>query len=205
MRTTKPTMGARPGWSRVAGYGGAVLLVVAAVVVLLMPLFDGNDGARAGDRNVGATGRPSDPAPPGAGGPSAAPTNPTPQQNQGGRPYPTTQPRQRGGQGGQGQQGGLSPTTGDVGFTWCPQGTAFYRPTGDSRGVEVVVRVSGNGAVKAEVITPGGSKTQQTTVRGGRPHTFRFPGVAPLQVQRVKITTLSTGLSSDTCYAPPGS
>ncbi|GAA1588423.1 hypothetical protein GCM10009678_83530 [Actinomadura kijaniata] len=201
-------MGARPGWSRVAGYGGAVLLVVAAVVVLLMPLFDGNDGARAGGRNAGATGRPSDPAPPGAGGPSAAPTNPTPQQDQGGRPYPTTQPRQRGDQGrqgGQGRQDGLSPTTGDVGFTWCPQGTAFYRPTGDSRGVEVVVRVSGNGAVKAEVITPGGSKTQQTTVRGGRPHTFRFPGVAPLQVQRVKITTLSTGLSSDTCYAPPGS
>lgn len=195
-RPARPARRDRSIWVRVVGYGGAALLAAAAVGVLLMPLLDGGKGD-AGTAGAQTTASPSA-APPGgqAGGPGgsgaqATPTGPGPQRDGSGRPDP-------GGQGG----GPQIPDPGGAGsLTWCPQGTAFYRAARD--GVDVVIRVASSGAIRAELALRGGRapKSQQTTVRGGGPHTFRFTGVAPQLVQRVKVTTVSVGVAMQTCYA----
>ncbi|MEU5883935.1 hypothetical protein [Spirillospora sp. NPDC047279] len=199
MKATRPRGRKPSAWIRVLGYGGTVALVVAAVVVLLMPVLDKEPAGTAA--NGGQT--PGTPVPqypvPGVTQP-VQPTNPgQPQQNQtGGSPYPGTQTP--------GPQGGGPPLpgqgTGTGTITWCPVGTALYRQVGT--GLEVDVKVSGNGFVRAEVTARGGrTSSQQATVRGGRLHTFKFAGVSVAAVQRVKITTF-TGLAMESCYASPG-
>jgi hypothetical protein len=185
--------------ARLVGYSGTTLLVAAAVVVLLIPLVD--DGKDAG--GAGAQGSPSPAASPGGpvgvpGDPvlPGAPTGSAPQQDGSGRPAPGGSPD------GGGPGGGppLPGQGGTGGLTWCPDGTAHYRATGT--GVDVVITVASSGAIRAELALRGRApESQQTTVPGGRPHTFRFRGVSPALVERVKVTTVSVGVSMQTCYA----
>jgi hypothetical protein len=203
MKSRRPARRGRRArlWGRAAGYGGTLLLVAAAVVVLLVPLLD--DGGKGAAGAGGAAGTSASAVPgrsgaPGASGLPVTPTNPVPQQNGGGRPYPT------GGTGGTGGQGGgpQIPQPGGGGATHdrCPDGTAFYRAT--ATGVDVLVTVSASGLIRAELIPQSGSpKSQQATANAGRPHTFHFAGVAPRLVERVKITTVSVGGGMQSCYA----
>ncbi|GAA4241250.1 hypothetical protein GCM10022254_69320 [Actinomadura meridiana] len=177
-------------WVRIAGYGGSALLAAAAVAVLLMPLLD--DGKRgAGTAGAQASAAPSAARPP--SGQPASPAAPTPGRD-GGSTYP-------------GEQGDGGPPIpeqgGSGGVSLCPRGAASYRAARD--GVDVVVRVSASGAVRAELTLGGGEapESRQTTVRGGGQHTFHFTGVAPGLVQRVKVTTISVGITMQTCYARP--
>ncbi|WP_030173849.1 hypothetical protein [Spirillospora albida] len=186
----------RPGLGRIAGYGGAVLLAVAAVVVLLMPVL-GEEKGRTGASGTGtpAVTDPAGPTPgPGGTAPSAVPTNPV-QRSGGNSPAP-------------GSTGGTGPLMpGDpgagAGLGTCPPGTAFHRAT--AAGLEVVITVATSGAIRAEVELRGRSPlARQATVKGGAPHTFRFAGVAPQLVERVKVTTVSVGAAMQSCYSQPG-
>ncbi|GGV33249.1 hypothetical protein GCM10010182_66240 [Actinomadura cremea] len=188
-------------WGRIAGYGGAVLLVAAAVAVLLVPLLENDGGADPAGARAPANG---------VATPSNAPTRhtaPPATIRTPGATAPGTGGTQGGGRGG--TSGGTTgdggpPMPGDLGggtgTSWCPQGTAFYKATGT--GVDVAVAVASSGAVRAELQVQGGApQSQQTTIRGGSPHTFRFIGVSAQRVERVKITTVSVGVAMQTCYA----
>lgn len=202
MKSTRPPRRgprrARSVWGRIAGYGGAALLVAAAVVVLLVPLLDKHEDGTgaAGTTSPGASPTAGLGVAPGASGGPVNPTNPVPQ-NSGGSPY-------TGGGQGSGQGGGMQiPDQNGAGGTgWCPQGTAFYRAA--SGGVDVTITVSSSGAIRAELSIKGHApQAQQTTVSGGRPHTFRFKGVPAQLVRRVKVTTVSVGVAMQNCYARP--
>ncbi|MGW5418196.1 hypothetical protein [Actinomadura geliboluensis] len=199
MKSRRPARRGRPPrlWGRIAGYGGTLALVAAAVAVLLQPLMDGGKKSAAGAQgpvSPSASAVPGQAGVPGAPGASATPTNPVPQQNGGGRPYPTA---------GTGGQGG-GPTipeqnTGDT-LDWCPDGTGLYRVT--SAGVNVLVTVSASGLIRAELVLRGRApKSQQATASAGRPHTFYFAGVSGGLVERVKVTTVSVGGGMQSCYA----
>jgi hypothetical protein len=188
-------------WGRIAGYGGTLALVVAAVLVLLQPLMDDGDKGAAGARGAvspsgpAVPGQAGAPGVPGVPGASATPTNPVPQQNGGGSPYPSA---------GSGGQGG-GPTipeqnSGGSAADWCPDGTGLYRVT--SAGVNVLVTVSASGLIRAEVMLKGRApKSQQATAQAGRPHSFYFAGVSANLIERVKVTTVSVGGGMQSCYA----
>ncbi|MFA1544096.1 hypothetical protein [Actinomadura monticuli] len=187
-------------WGRIAGYGCTLLLVAAAVIVLLMPVMDdGRKGATGAQGQAGpAASLPGQPGVPGSGLP-ATPTNPAPQQNDGGRPYPGGQ--NGGTSGGQGGGPGIPPqNSGGGAVGQCPDGTALYRAT--VTGVDVLVTVSATGLIRAELVLRGRSpQSQQASAGAGRPHTFHFTGVAPSLVERVKVTTVSVGGGMQSCYA----
>ncbi|GAA2444908.1 hypothetical protein GCM10010191_71990 [Actinomadura vinacea] len=181
-------------WSRVAGYGGALALVAAAVAVLLMPLLGGDrdEPSGGGPAAAGTPGPPAAtrPVPPLPGGTGAV--DPEPRQGRGNTP----------GRGG-GQGGPPMPGQGGGGLTWCPSGSAFYRAA--AGGLEVTVNVAASGLVRAEVSLRGRAPaSKQGTATGGRPHSFRFAGVPAAMVERVKVTTVSVGVAMQTCYARPG-
>ncbi|MGP4028995.1 hypothetical protein [Actinomadura sp. 3N407] len=195
MKSRRPSRRTRSTLARAAGYAGTTLLVAAAIVVLLVPLLD--DGTSGGTAGAQGSASPSPTSPggqagvPGGPGLPSAPTGPAPQQTGSGRPDPA-------GGGAGGPQ--IPRQGGDGGLTWCPEGTAYYRAT--RTGVDVVITVASSGAIRAELSLRGRSpESQQTTVTGGRPHTFRFKGVSPQLVERVKVTTVSVGVSMQTCYA----
>lgn len=205
MKSTRPRRRgprrARSIWGRIAGYGGAALLVAAAVVVLLVPLLDQDeDSAGAGTASAGASPTAGQGAVPGASGQPGSPTDPVPQ-NSGGRPY--TGGAQDGGQ--SGSQGGGMPIpdqNGGGGIGWCPKGTAAYRAAGGN--VDVVIAVSSSGLVRVELSVKGHAMQQrQSSVSGGKPHTFRFRNVPARLVERVKVTTVSVGVAMQNCYARP--
>lgn len=199
MKSRRPGRRGRSLWLRIAGYTGTLALVAAAVVVLLMPLMDKGTKGAAG---AGGTASPSAPGGrtglPGGAGLPVTPTDPAPQQNGSGQPYPG------GGDGSGGPGGGpqIPSQNGSGGVGACPKGTAYYRaaPTG----VDVVIAVSASGAIRAELSLRGQEpKAKQTTVRGGGPQTFHFTGVAPQLVERVRVTTISVGGGMQNCYARP--
>lgn len=199
MKSRRPARRARSLWARVAGYTGTLALVAAAVIVLLMPLTDDGGKGTAGAQGTAPSSTAGGPT--GGSGLPATPTNPVPQQDGSGRPYPSGQ--DGGGSGGQGG-GPVIPTQGGSGgIGWCPKGTAFYKAT--ATGVDVVVTVASSGAIRAELSLRGQApKSQQTTVRNGGPHAFHFTGVAPQLVERVKVNTVSVGVAMQTCYARAG-
>jgi hypothetical protein len=193
MKTSRPPKPPSPWW-RVAGYGGALLLVAAAVAVLVVPVVRG-------------PGAPT--VPPGAnpGG------NPVPQQQPSGQLYPSASaPATPGGGQGGGQGGGGGPEMplprqngGGANVDWCDQNAALYRPAATGGGVEVVVNVAASSAVTVEVTLTGGArKSRQDTVMKGAPHTFAFPDVAITALSRAKVTTLALGGTMASCYARPG-
>src|SRR5262249_54966672 len=142
-----------------------------------------------------ATGQPTP-----TGGPTS-PTNPTPQQNNSGRPYPG----QSSGSGqGSGDQGPPLPGSGGgVGVGMCPVGTAVYHDVGGA--LEGMSKGAGSGLVKAEASLRGRqSATRQASVKGGAPVTLTFNGVPTALVERVKVTTFSVGAAMENCYATPG-
>ncbi|MFD0903548.1 hypothetical protein [Actinomadura sediminis] len=199
MKTRRPVRSGRSIWGRIAGYGGAVLLAAAAVAVLLMPMLEDGGGADP----AGARGPAN-----GATTPADAPTRhtaPPPTIVTPGATAPGTGGTPGGGSGSSGGPAGnggppMPGAGGGTGASWCPQGTAVYRATGT--GVDVVVAVASSGAVRAELQLQGADpQSQQTTIRGGSPHTFRFTGVSPQRLERVKITTVSVGVAMQTCYA----
>ncbi|WP_433324025.1 hypothetical protein [Spirillospora sp. CA-294931] len=200
MKTTR-----RPGtrspypWLRVLGYGGALACVAAALVVLLMPILDKDDRRDASASSGNVAGDPQAGVSPGPQAQTVAPSEPAPRQSQSGRP------RQDDG----GRQPGVGPTMpGDNGFpssgtSLCPAGTAYYKSTGAA--IEVTVNFQASGLVRAELSLRGGApESKQGSAKGGRPLTFTFPGVQIAQVDRVKITAVSTGASIESCYARPG-
>ncbi|MFB4302692.1 hypothetical protein [Actinomadura sp. NTSP31] len=201
MKSTRPRRRgprpARPIWGRVAGYGGAALLVAAALVVLLVPLLDGHGGGTGAAGATGTAGAGTSPTVgqgvvPGPSGQPVTPTNPVPQ-GSGGSPYTG------GGQGG-GMQ--IPDQNGTSGTDWCPQGTAFYRASGGN--VDVTITVSASGLVRVEMSVKGHAmQTRQSSVSGGKPHTFRFKNVSAGLVQKVKVTTVSVGVAMQNCYARP--
>ncbi|NKZ04169.1 hypothetical protein [Actinomadura latina] len=196
MKTRRPARRGRRArlWGRIAGYGGTLLLVAAAVIVLLMPLADDGKKGTAGAQGQASPSASGLPGPPGGGALPATPTNPVPQQNGGGQPYPS------GGSGGQGGGPQIPQPTGGGSTDWCPNGTAFYRAT--VTGVDVLVTVSASGLIRTELVLQGqGPKSQQASVKGGRPHTFHFTGVSPRLVERVRVTTVSVGGGMQSCYA----
>lgn len=200
MKSRRQARRARSLLLRIAGYAGTTGLVAAAVVVLLMPLMDDGKGGGTAGAQGSASAAPATPGgparAPGDSGPAATPTGPAPE-GDGGGPDPGGSGGQAGGQGGGPQ---IPDRRGTGGLTWCPEGTAYYRATGT--GVDVVVTVSSSGAIRAELSLRGRApESQQTTVTGGRPHTFHFRGVSPRLVERVKVTTVSVGVSMQTCYA----
>ncbi|MBO2452746.1 hypothetical protein J4573_37035 [Actinomadura barringtoniae] len=194
---------------RALGYGGTAALVVAAIVVLIMPLVkkdDGSGAAGAGPTAGGGggqtTGRSTTP---GNGGGSPFPSNPAPQQNNSGRPYPGQSSGSGSGQGGNGGDQGppLPGSGGGTGVGMCPVGTAVYHDVGGA--LEVMIKVAGSGLVKAEASLRGRpSVTRQSSVKGGAPVTLTFNGVPTALVERVKVTTFSVGAAMDNCYATPG-
>ncbi|HEY8480426.1 MAG TPA: hypothetical protein VIL71_11390 [Spirillospora sp.] len=199
-RTARPLSRRWTTAARIAGYAGSTLLVAAAVVVLLLPLIDDRKGAGT----AGAQGSPA-PASASPGLPQGVPGDPV-------LPgAPTADARNGGGAAG-GREGSGRPAPGQGGgpsipgpgraspLTWCPKGTAYYRAAGG--GVDVVITTSASGAVRAEMSLRGRApQSQQATVTARRPHTFRFRGVAPGLVENVKITTVSVGVSMQSCYA----
>lgn len=198
MKSRRPARRARRAGlrGRIAGYGGTLLLVTAAVIVLLVPLMDGGkDGA------AGAVGSADPSAPPpgrdGAGLP-ATPTSPVPRRNESGRPYPGGQ--NGGGSGGRDGGPGIPQQNGGGSLRRCPDGSALYRAT--ATGVDVLVTVSGSGLIRAELVLRGRApRSQQASAKAGRPHTFHFTGIAPNLVERVKVTTVSVGGGMQSCYA----
>ncbi|MFF5264063.1 hypothetical protein ACFY4C_34475 [Actinomadura viridis] len=181
---------------RIAGYGGALALVAAAIVVLLMPLL-GKDRKAGGEQPAAGSGPaatgPSRPAPGGAGA-----LAPVPQQTRDG-----AGPREGQGEGRPAQgQGGGPPMPGQGGgtLTWCPPGTAVYAVTGTT--LKVTVHVSTSGLVRAEASLRGRpAVSEQDTARAGRPYTFTFAGITAAMLERVKVTTVSVGVAMQTCYA----
>ncbi|WP_242911276.1 hypothetical protein [Actinomadura terrae] len=185
---------------RIAGYGTALLLVVAAVVVLVLPLIDEDEGRR-GAAGARVTPRPGGTPSAAAPGVSEPPIVPSPGGSKGTDDTGGTGGLRPGTGGG---EGGGPPMPGENGggtsLTWCPAGTAYYRAVRDA--VEVVITVSASGAIRAEMALRGyAPRSQQAAVRGGAPHTFRFTGVPPALVERVKVTTISLGVAMQTCYA----
>ncbi|MEV4256277.1 hypothetical protein AB0J52_24215 [Spirillospora sp. NPDC049652] len=198
MKTSSPPP-AGPGLTvaRLLGYGGAALLVSAAVAVLVFQALSGGHGKGASASGTGG----ASPADGASGGP--APSGPVTRQTQGGGSAPS-RPGTSPGTGSQpGDQGAPMPSTGGgVGAEYCPSGTAVYR-AGRAAGLEVAVTVGAAGVVKAEVTVAGhGPLSDQASLRKAGTHTFRF-AVAPTLVRRVKITTLSVGVDMQTCYARP--
>jgi hypothetical protein len=95
------------------------------------------------------------------------------------------------------------PGQGGGTVTWCPSGSALYRAAGNA--LEVVIRVSASGFVRAEVSLNGRAPlSKQDSAKAGRPHTFTFGGVPAAMVERVKVTTVSVGAAMQTCYARAG-
>ncbi|NDU72682.1 hypothetical protein GWI34_08580 [Actinomadura sp. DSM 109109] len=198
MKSRRPGRRGRSLWLRIAGYTGTLALVAAAVVVLLVPLMDdGPKGAAGAEGTAGPAAPDGSTGLPGGAGVPVTPTNPAPQQNGSGQPYPG------GGGGGAGAPGGgpqIPAQNGSGGVGACPKGTAYYRAT--PTGVDVVIAVSASGAIRAELSLRGQEpKAQQTTVRRGGPQTFHFTGVATQLVERVKVTTISVGGGMQNCYA----
>ncbi|WP_051468305.1 hypothetical protein [Actinomadura oligospora] len=201
MKTSSPPS-AGPGVTvaRFLGYGGAALLVSAALAVLVFQAFGGRHGSGA---SASASGGPasSDGT---SGGPVGTVSSGPAQQPQTGGGRSPSKPGTSPGTGSQpGDQGAPMPGTGGgVGIDFCPAGTAVYR-AGRTAGVEVAVTVGGAGVVKAEVTVAGhGPLSDQATVRKAGTQNFHF-AVAPTLVRRVKITTLSVGVDMQTCYARP--
>ncbi|MEV5575859.1 hypothetical protein AB0L06_37975 [Spirillospora sp. NPDC052269] len=192
--STPPSAGPGVTAARLLGYGGAALLVSAALAVLVFQAFGGrNDsgssasGTGGQSSSNGSSGGPAGTVPSGPAQPQGGGRSPS-------RPDTSSQP---------GDQGAPMPGTGGgVGTDFCPAGTALYR-AGRSSGVEVAVTTGGAGVVKAEVTVAGhGPLSDQATVRKAGTRTFHF-AVAPTLVRRVKITTLSVGVDMQTCYARP--
>ncbi|MFC4913589.1 hypothetical protein [Actinomadura gamaensis] len=202
MKTSSPPA-AGPGLTaaRFLGYGGAALLVSAALAVLVFQAFGGGHGDASASASHGPSS--SNGADGVSGGPvGTVPSGPVQQQTRGGRPYPS-KPGTSGTGSQPGDQGAPMPGTGGgVGVEFCPAGTAVYRAAG-ANGIDVAVTVGAAGVVKADVTVAGhGDLSDQSTVRRAGTQTFRFT-VSPALVRRVKITTLSVGVDMQTCYARP--
>ncbi|MCP2340878.1 hypothetical protein [Actinomadura rupiterrae] len=200
MKTSSPPS-AGPGRTvaRFLGYGGAALLVSAALAVLVFQAFGGKHRSDASAAGTGTT-SPSSGASGGTSG--TVPSGPVQQQTRGGSPYPSKSGAP--GTGSQpGDQGAPMPGTGGgVGPQFCPAGTADYRAAG-TNGIDVAVSVGAAGVVKADVTVAGhGDLSDQATVHRAGTQKFHFT-VAPALVRRVKITTMSVGVDMQSCYARP--
>lgn len=198
--SSTPSAGAGATAARFLGYGGAALLVSAAVAVLVFQAFGGRHGS-GGSASASGTGGPSQSGGSSGGPVGTLPTGPTRQSPGGVNPSKPGSPSGTGSE--PGDQGAPMPGTGGgVGIDFCPAGTAVYR-AGRPSGVDVTVTVGAAGVVKAEVTVAGhGPLSDQASVRKAGTQTFRF-AVAPALVRRVKITTLSVGVDMQTCYARP--
>jgi hypothetical protein len=177
-----------------AGYGGSIVLVLAAVAVLLLPLLDqGRGGAAAAGAQPGRTGQPGG-APPAASGappPSGLPSGP-------GQPSGGGQPTGRGGQGGEMPLPGFGGGTNRP----CADGVGTVRQAGTE--LRVVVQVSGTAITQVEVHLRGQTSLKKNArLSHGRPHTFVFPDVPAGQVERVELRTVGT-MVPQTCDLPLG-
>ncbi|WP_026314170.1 hypothetical protein [Actinomadura flavalba] len=202
MKSSRPAGTGGSPWWRFLGYGGALLLVVAAIGVLLLPLLDDPGGSRAA---VNPTpGQVPQGQVPGQV-PGTVPTNPAPQTVPPGQPsgQPSGAPQQPPGDDGSGPQI-PQPNGGGSGGTPCADGVAIYRP--GAGGLEVVVKPQDNVAARVLVTLRGKSPQQQMEmVRKGQTRTFSFAGVMVTEVESVTLTTVAPGGGGGaTCAARPG-
>ncbi|ACY97662.1 hypothetical protein [Thermomonospora curvata] len=200
MKTRRPAARHGAGWLRFLGYGGSVLLVLAAVAVLLLPLLGqgGDAGAAAGARSAGPSqnaapqplGSPGFTTGPSAADPQRPPARSTTPQ---GDPLGQGDPLNPGGDGGEGGGGGgqgdpLAPRGGTT-PDYCPRGLGAVRY--GMTGLEVTVQFSGAAFVQVVVHLVGLRSLEQTTqVQARRPHTFVFETVTPDQVERVQVKSV---------------
>ncbi|RAY17198.1 hypothetical protein DPM19_03355 [Actinomadura craniellae] len=170
----------RAGRSRLLGYGGAMLLVLLAVAVLVTPLV--GDGAPP-DAPAAGKDASGGPVPPGASPgwsvppvrPGGVPTGtPGPGAGRDPRPGPGIDPPAR--------VGGAAPA--------CSTATAVHRYAAD--GLRVTVRPTEVALVNVAVELRGGPPVSENATVRGRPHTFEFPGVTAGAVQRIMVTVLDT-------------
>ncbi|REE94697.1 hypothetical protein [Thermomonospora umbrina] len=184
MNAGKPSVRDPADRLRILGYGGSVLLVLAAVAVLLMPLFDDGDGtgaATAGARTVGGAGT--------TASPGAGPTGDDQRRSQGRGEGPGGESGPGGSQHpGGGGQGDPVPLPGGRGTAdHCPDGlgAAEY----GVEGLSVVVRMDGEAFVHVKVHLQGLSSVERTgRVKGGRPHTFVFRDAPVDLVERIQLS-----------------
>lgn len=187
MKPKKPAAAKRSVWPRILGYGGATALVVAAVVVLLVPMLGKNGNSSGLSANQAASGPQATsrsgqgrPSAPGDAAPSGQSANPLPQQNPGTQPYP-------GGQGDPVPGPGAGAGPGSA----CPPGLgAAQRIPG---GLRVVVQVAGTAIAQVEVHLRGLDKlTKNGKISGGKPKVFDFKGAPADRIERIQIKTFGT-------------
>jgi hypothetical protein len=170
-----------PLWTRILGYGGATVLVVVAVTVVLLQL-------RAGTPDQPAAGPSPSAGLPGVAGSNGALGVPTPQGVSGGT-------------GASSRSLGTVGGAGTPGSTRCGSAAASYQRTGDN--VKVSVTVPATGLVAAFVEAKGrGTLTKSVTAGGpAGPHVFEFTGVPAAITRRVGVTVI-TGSGLQTCDLP---
>lgn len=182
----------RAGMLRYLGYGGSLLLVLAALVVLALPLLKSGEGAgtaadertaggaqQAPPQGAGPVGPVDDPArtATGRGGATATGTGPA-----GADPL------------GQPQAGGpgdpLAQAGGQV-RRYCPRGMGAVQYT--MTDLQVTVQMSGASFVQVEIHLRGLTSRKQTAqLKGGRPYTFTFRQVLADQVERIQVRSMGT-------------
>lgn len=189
MKSTRSGRGRRFVLPRALGYGGAVLLVAAAVAVLLMPLL-GDDRAGTGVQADGRTGTGSPAAGNGvvpqtpATGSGNGPADPARQSRNGGGQAPT-------GQGGDGGGEMPLPDFGDGAGTPCQEGLGTAQYAGDA--LQVTVQVSGTAIAEVEVHLRGQSSMKKNgKLSGGKPRTFSFRGVPVSRIERIELKTFGS-------------
>jgi hypothetical protein len=167
-----------PLWTRILGYGGAAVLVVLAVAVVLLQLSAGDPAPPSSGTNPSADA-------PGAPGSGAAP---------GAAARPGTA-------GGTGAAPGPLGTAGTAAATRCGPAAASYRRSGDT--VEVSVTVPATGLIAAFVEARGRGTLTKSVTGEGAPgsHVFEFTGVPAAITKHVGVTVILSG-GSQTCDLP---
>ncbi|TNY35821.1 hypothetical protein [Thermomonospora catenispora] len=184
------------GLLRYLGYGGSLLLVVAALVVLALPLLNSGDGARtAADERTSGGARPTAPQDGGPAAPVDDPVRPT--AGRGGTAATGGDPIDRQQIGGSGDP--LAQAGGQV-RRYCPRGMGAVRYT--MTDLQVTVQTSGASFVQVEVHLQGLTSRKQTAqLKGGQPYTFTFRQVLADQVERIQVRSVGATVPQ-TCDLP---
>ena len=164
-------------WIRILGYGGTVLLVLAAVAVLVLQWRGGTSTVNAGGpASPSPSGSASEPAVPSAGGsPSKEPTTAAPQTTS--QPVRSSQPA-------------TDPLTAT---SKCKKSFASYQRSGDTVKVSVAKPSSGLVAAYVQLKGQASPQTQSFTADGTKgKHVFEFPNTPAALVQKISVGVIST-------------
>ena len=166
-------------WVRILGYGGAVLLVLAAVTVLALQWRSGTSTV-----NAGTSGSPTATSSTGGLNVPSADGNPSGQPaTQVSRPAATKRPSQS-----------AAPTTDPLTATAkCKPSFASYQRSGDTVKVSVAKPASGLVAAYVQLKGQASPETQSFTADGTKgKHVFEFPNTPAALVQKISVGVIST-------------